>query len=1228
MRRKRVMGVLGIVAALIGAMTLFIWLLAATGPGHRCLESLVASFTDGRVRVDGLGGDMFGRLRAERIAIADEKGVWLKIENVDLRWRAFALIRNRADIAALKAARVVVARKPIPGKKKTESDSDFSVAIGNFHIDRIEIGRAVFGQAGLFRATGGLHYASIRDAAAKLAVDRLDVGGRYRVDLAVAKGRLRGHAVFSENGDGFIGGMAGLPGIGPVRLTLDAGMTGGRNAIALNLSAGALAARLQGAIDLNKDYLGGRFALDASAMTPRPGLSFAALHGHGRIEGSFKEPDIAAELAVSGLTYGRIGIGRIDLKLEGKNGLAGLNGDIRELALPFDKENAIAAAPLRVSARMALNAAPRPLHVAIDHPLSRLRLDAVLGERIGGKLIWNLPDLRRLAGLGGLELQGSGRIAVDFRQNGKTLVATLGGEIDAKGASPLARLLGRASLTASAEHREGDTDVEAVLTGTDLKLTLNGAVKPALKDVRAKLRVGDVSKLVSALSGSLSLDARLLGRGDGLKLAAEGKADIAPAGMKQERIALFVDLDRLARQPAGSVEIHGRFAGAALQLAAEAKAEAGATRLTLRHGAWKSLSVKGDMVLGGRPRGAAVFAFGDLSDLAPIAAGLAGSAEAKLVLDEQEGQRAARLSARIEDFRSEGMRLGEVRLGGAIVDASRAPRLNFDVKAERLEAGGVKGGLTAKLSGPLDAVEADLSSDLETDLGPVRVKARVAMDGEKKRLAIESLNAHWNGRDFALAEPAQLAMDDGTAQIAVKIVSGSDNFLELRGTAPTEVGRGFDMRIAGGVDLAQFNSLLSADGRSMRGVVRLDVALRGTRERPEIDGKALVAGGQYRDFAAGIDLNAIDADIVAAGDKIKLERFKAKAGGGGLTGEGGIDLAGDMPVALTFTAKHARPFARDEMKTTLNGAVKLEGALKGDLAVTGQMEIEKGEIHIPDSLPPNIAVLDVRRRGAPPPPASKPGKIKLALTLSAPGQLFLRGRGLNAELQGKLRVAGSTGRPRVLGKLTMRRGNFSLGGTTLEFKSGSIGFAETGADGGIDPSLDFIVETVGNGVTATLNIAGTASKPKVKLTSSPELPQDEILSQLLFQQKLEQLSPVQLAQIAQSLAMLSGLGPGFDPVGSVRSGLGLDRLTVSSAAGASGAEATNTVEAGKYVMRDVYVGAKQELGGGTKALVQVDLSRHLKLRASVNASSSGSALPSTNAQDKGDTVGLSYEIEY
>jgi len=131
---------------------------------------------------------------------------------------------------------------------------------------------------------------------------------------------------------------------------------------------------------------------------------------------------------------------------------------------------------------------------------------------------------------------------------------------------------------------------------------------------------------------------------------------------------------------------------------------------------------------------------------------------------------------------------------------------------------------------------------------------------------------------------------------------------------------------------------------------------------------------------------------------------------------------------------------------------------------------------------------------------------------------------------------------------------------------------------------------------------------------------------LLFGTSVKDLSAIQIAEIASALAELTGVtGSGSDPIGAVRRGLGLDRLSVGGAAG-SGTGAT--IEAGRYVARGVYVGAKQATsGGGTAAEVQVDITRRLKAKAQL-ATGGGTVQGATPESDPGSTAGLSYQFEY
>ncbi|MEP6830941.1 MAG: translocation/assembly module TamB domain-containing protein, partial [Rhizomicrobium sp.] len=201
----------------------------------------------------------------------------------------------------------------------------------------------------------------------------------------------------------------------------------------------------------------------------------------------------------------------------------------------------------------------------------------------------------------------------------------------------------------------------------------------------------------------------------------------------------------------------------------------------------------------------------------------------------------------------------------------------------------------------------------------------------------------------------------------------------------------------------------------------------------------------------------------------------------------------------------------------------------------------------------------------------------------------------------------------------------TVAGQVLDFTTGKVSFDGGGVRSRLDPTLNFVAETTSGGVTATLTVSGYASAPKITLSSSPQLPQDEVLAHLLFQQSSKQLTPLQLAQIAQALASLSGISNGFDPVASIRGGLGLDRLAVS---GGSGITTGTTVEAGKYVSRNIYVGAKQGLSGGTQAQVQIDITRNLKAQATISAGTSAAATQGAAAQDTGGTLGLSYQFEY
>ena len=219
----------------------------------------------------------------------------------------------------------------------------------------------------------------------------------------------------------------------------------------------------------------------------------------------------------------------------------------------------------------------------------------------------------------------------------------------------------------------------------------------------------------------------------------------------------------------------------------------------------------------------------------------------------------------------------------------------------------------------------------------------------------------------------------------------------------------------------------------------------------------------------------------------------------------------------------------------------------------------------------------------------------------------MRGRGLEAEVGGRLQVSGAPAAPAVVGGLTLRRGEFTLGSRRLVFTRGIVTLDNVDA---IDPRLDFLASTSVQSTTIGVAITGTPRAPLIAITSAPSLPPDEAMALLIFGKPASSLSGFELVQVAQALAELTGNSPGDSVIGRLRRGLGLDRLSVGSGGSGGSTQVSGassvSVEAGRYVAPGVYVGAKQgAAGNSSRGVVEVDILDNVKVEGDVGADSRG-----------------------
>ncbi|HZT02210.1 MAG TPA: translocation/assembly module TamB domain-containing protein [Steroidobacteraceae bacterium] len=589
-----------------------------------------------------------------------------------------------------------------------------------------------------------------------------------------------------------------------------------------------------------------------------------------------------------------------------------------------------------------------------------------------------------------------------------------------------------------------------------------------------------------------------------------------------------------------------------------------------------------------------------------------------------------------------GLTVRNLRLGMqkavVAVDGQLSPALNFRASIEHVDAALVNAFVPHLLTQGTFNAHARLKGTRSAPVGQASLRIAGLKLANTATQGLPAVGARGSARFLGK-----------TANIFAELDAGSDSRLRMSGRAPLASTGTVALRVAGKLDAALINSILEARGERAAGKITIDATVAGTAHEPQIHGVMQLANGDLRDYAQGIHLGDINARLVGGRGILRIASMTARAGPGKLSATGTVGvLQPGMPIDVTLSAKNIQPVTNDIMTANLDTNMHVAGSLKQRLDVTGLIHVNRASISIPNGLPPSVATLDVIRPGeAPQPTAAATQKlvIGLGISLDAPDAIFVQGRGLDAQLGGRLQIKGTSDNPQVSGGFRMIRGTFALAGTSLKFTSGKVSFNGEGLKGRIDPTLDFIAQSsvIYNGpTTVTLHVTGFADSPKIALSSNPSLPQDDLLGLLLFGKPAAQLSALQLAETGAALASLSGIGPGggggggskWNPLTWIKKGLGLNTLSVGSAGSSGGGSSGGgtqsrgaSVTAGKYISKRVYLAATQTTNGTSQVQVDIDLSQYLKLQTRLG-NGTATAQGTTPENDPGSSIGLAWQMPY
>ncbi len=883
------------------------------------------------------------------------------------------------------------------------------------------------------------------------------------------------------------------------------------------------------------------------------------------------------------------------------------------------------------------------------------------GQTISAKVVADVTDLARYRALAGRDLDGAAQMDINaivlsdgLRFDANVAARTQDLAVDVAQLDPL--LAGAGTLTAEISRTGQDrfrvADLRIANPQLDLVANADGALSEAIRG-DLDLTIKDAGQLAAGLSGPLDVDLTgdrnvqgqididLTAVGAGSDIRLVGTA--APIG---DHFEVTGDLDADIADLAPFATL------AARDIAGRLSADISGSGVTDLSDFDADFAIAGQGLAIGDPRidpiltgDSAVFGTATRSD--------GGTASA--TLQARAGGANLQLDATASPVGDQFDVAGTLQAGAETLTPFRA------IAGQPL-SGSVTADVSGRVMTDLSSFDADLSITSEDfGIGNTSVDQLLRGTGElsakASRAAGQISLPAFSLRTGTLSASGNLVADDdgtGTAAFEARLADIGLFTDQLSGpvTAQGNATRnaaswGVDMSASGPGGIgAQVNGAIADNGtldldmtgnaplglanpvlepRRLSGNATFDLAVNGPAALSSVSGAISTAGARLAAPTLGLALENITGGATLSGSRAEIGISADVPAGGGLRISGPVTLAAPFNGSLSIAVNDLVLQDPNLYRTSVNGTVSLDGALTGGARIAGLLNLGETDVHVPSSgvsglgeLPPithvgestrvrttlNRAGLGAEAAAARADRAGGPG-FPLDITVNAPSRIFIRGRGLDAELGGTLNIGGTTNNIVPVGQFDLRRGRIDVLQQRFDLTEGSATL-----QGDFLPYIRLVAATESrNGTLVRIVIEGPANAPEVTFQSTPDLPQDEVLAQLIFGRNLSEISPLQAVQLAAAVGTLAGRGSG-GLIDNFRQGIGLDDFDVTT-----DAEGNAAVRAGKYLTENVYTDVTINADGETEINLNLDVTDNVTAKGTVDA-------------DGETSIGIFFERDY
>ncbi len=392
----------------------------------------------------------------------------------------------------------------------------------------------------------------------------------------------------------------------------------------------------------------------------------------------------------------------------------------------------------------------------------------------------------------------------------------------------------------------------------------------------------------------------------------------------------------------------------------------------------------------------------------------------------------------------------------------------------------------------------------------------------------------------------------------------------------------------------------------LSGPLAVGADIGGRLADPVIRGSLKTQNARMESAVTGMVIDQLSSQARFSGPQLIFSQISGRtSGGGALTGNGSVTFSGGKTLLdLSCNATQALLLNRDDVAARVTGPLQIKSSGSGG-TISGKLKLDKGRFQLGRaSAAAAVPQLQVRELGLDPEDVIEvadlhPWKLDIAL---AGRDLQVVGLGINSRWSTNLQIGGLADAPRFTGRADLIRGDYDFAGRNFKLDRGIIRFR---GESPPDPQLDIHAQAQVQGLDASVIVQGTGLTPEITFASTPPLPQDELLSRILFGTSITNLSAPEALQLASAVAALQSGSGSLDPINALRRAIGLDRLRVVPADVATGQK--TSIAAGKYITRKLFVEVVTDGQGYSATRVEYQMTRWLSLLSTVSTVGRSSA---------------------